>query len=107
MKEKPGLDFVYILVVIGVIYFLFVNKDLSSQSLLLHLAFFDIVVGFVLIIKGFIKWEMSYIVTGAFCALCSFYAYKEMSDAALFFLILGGIVGVGNHVRKTLKKFIG
>lgn len=105
--EKPRFDFIYLLTVIGIVFLIIQFDSLTTRSLLTYLAFFDIVIGFILILKGFFTWDMSYIFTGAFCALGSFYSFKEMSDSALFFLILSGLVGVGNHVRKTFKHFLG
>ncbi|MBU1013124.1 MAG: hypothetical protein KKG99_08955 [Bacteroidetes bacterium] len=107
MDKKPKFDFIYLLIVIGIIFLLVKHQDLSTENLILYLVFFDIVVGFVLIGKGFFKWDMSYIFTGAFCALCAYYSYKEMNDSSLLFLIIGGLVGIGNHVRKSFKKYIG
>jgi len=107
MKTRPKFDLIYLLILIGIIYLIVQFETLTTESLITYLAFFDVVVGFVLILKGFIKWDMSYIFTGAFCALSSYYSYKEMSDSSLFFLILGGLVGVGNHVRKTFKNTLG
>lgn len=107
MKSKPKFDLIYLIILIAVVFFLAKHKTLNTGTLLTYLAFFDIVLGFAFIIKGFISWDMSYIFTGAFCALCSYYAYKEMSDAALLFLILGGLVGIGNHLRKTFKNTLG
>ncbi len=105
--QKPRFDFIYFLVVIAVILLIIQYESLTTGTLITYLAFFDIVVGFALIIKGFLKWEMSYIITGAICALLAYYAWKDMSDTSLIFLILGGLVGVGNHVRKTFKNFLG
>ena len=107
MKDKPRFDFIYLLIVIGIIILIVQYDNLTTHSLLTHLAFFDIVLGFVFIIKGFAKWDMSYVFTGAFCALSSYYSFKEMSESALILLILSGILGVGNHVRKTFKSTIG
>lgn len=107
MKTKPQFDTVYLLVVIGIIFLITQVEKLTTVTLITYLAFFDVVVGFVLIIKGFVKWDMSYIFTGAFCALSSYYSYKDMSNSTLFFLILSGLVGVGNHVRKTFKNTLG
>lgn len=107
MKSKPKFDLIYLLIVIAIVFILAKHKTLNPGTLLLYLAFFDVILGFALIIKGFISWDMSYIITGAFCALCSYYAYKEMSDSALLFLILGGLVGMGNHIRKTFKNTLG
>ena len=107
MNIAPKFDLVYLFIIVGIIFIILQFETLTTESLMTSLAFFDVVVGFILIIKGFVKWDMSYIFTGAFCALCSYYSYKEMSDFSLFFLILGGIVGVGNHVRKTFKNTIG
>ena len=107
MKNRPRFDIIYLIIVIGIVYLIIQFDRLTTESLIIHLAFFDIVVGFFLILKGFIKRDMSYVITGAFCALSSFYSYKDMSNSTLFFLILGGLVGVGNHVRNTLKNIIG
>lgn len=107
MKNKPRFDFIYLLIVIGIIVILVQLKTLTTHSLLTHLAFFDIVLGFIFIIKGFAKWDMSYIFTGAFCALSSYYSYKEMSESALILLVLSGILGVSNHIRKTYKNTLG
>lgn len=79
MKNQPRFDFIYLLIVIGIIILIVQYDNLTTHSLLTHLAFFDIVLGFAFIIKGFAKWDMSYGFTGAFCALSSYYSYKEMS----------------------------
>lgn len=107
MKNKPRFDFIYLLIVIGIVILIVQYETLTTRSVLTYLAFFDIVLGFVFIIKGFVKWDMSYIFTGAFCALSSYYSYKEMSESALILLVLSGILGVGNHIRKTYKNTLG
>lgn len=107
LNSKPRFDFIYLLILLGIIFLIIQFDTLNTITLITYLAFFDIVLGFVFILKGFFKWDVSYIFTGAFCALCSFYSYKEMSDSSLFFLILGGLAGVGNHVRKTFKNLLG
>ena len=107
INKRPRFDFIYLLIVLGIIFLIIQFDTLDTVTLITYLAFFDIILGFAFILIGFIKWDMSYIVAGAFCALCSFYSYKEMSDSSLFFLILGGLAGVGNHVRKTFKNLLG
>lgn len=106
MKEKPRLDFLYLLILVCIIYLLLQYNNLTTESLISHLVFFDIIIGFLLIIMGLVKWKMSYIITGSFCALCAFYSSKNISDFTLFFLIVGGLVGVGNHIKETMGKII-
>ena len=105
--QKPRIDIIYLIVLIGIIFVAVKSETLNTQNLITYLAFFDVVVGVVLIIKGFVTWDMSYIFTGAFCTLSSYYSWKDMSDLSLVLLILSGLVGVGNHVRKTFKNLFG
>ena len=107
MKKQSRFDLIYLLILIGIIILIAQFEKLTTESLIIHLAFFDVIIGFLLILKGFVKWDMSYIFTGAFCALSSYYSYKEMSESALILLVLSGVLGVGNHIRKTFKSTLG
>lgn len=104
MQNRPKLDIIYLLSFIGIVYLTTRHNHLSVYTLIDHLVLYDIFIGIILILKGLIARDTSYVIAGLISIMCTYSAINDHSTKTLIFLILGGLTGVGNHIRKTTSN---
>jgi hypothetical protein len=106
MSYKPRISLLYVIIVIIVFYYTYKKVGNNLQQLILTFALIDFFIAMFGIVKGMVKREMAAIIAGAVCGLIAYSATKHIAYTSLFLQVMGGIVGTGTFIRKSIGNVL-